>query len=69
MSTWAYSYIDNRVSIALVTYDGTGKAVRTVEKPGTRYVFDALTSARTDTVIFVGQAEQYVTVPWSAVGK
>ena len=39
------------------------------DKPGTRYVFDALSSERTDTVIFVGQVERYVTVPWSALGK
>jgi hypothetical protein len=68
ITTWAYSYIDNRVSLALVSYDSSNKVVANVEKPGVRYVFEAIPSLKTQTVIFFGQARQYVIVPWSDVG-
>jgi hypothetical protein len=68
ITTWAYSYIDNRVSMALVSYDGSNNVIANVEKPGARYVFEALSSLHTQTVMFVGQARQYFTVPWSQLG-
>ena len=68
ITTWAYSYIDNRVSLALVGYDSANKVVFNVEKPGVRYVFDALSSLHTKTVMFVGQAKNWITVPWSELG-
>jgi hypothetical protein len=68
ITTWAYSYIDNRVSLALVGYDSKNKVVFNVEKPGVRYVFDALSSLHTKTVMFVGQAQKWVSVPWSDLG-
>jgi hypothetical protein len=68
ITTWAYSYIDNRLSLALVSYDADNNVIRFTEVPGARYVFEALSSDRTQTVMFVGQAMQHVTVPWSTVG-
>jgi hypothetical protein len=68
ITTWAYSYIDNRVSLALVSYDSSNKVIANVEKPGARYVFDALSSLHTKTVMFVGQAKQYVTATWAELG-
>jgi len=68
VTTWAYSYADNRVSFALVSYDESGKIVRNVEKQGARYIFDALPSEPNKTVMFVGQAQGRVTVPWSELG-
>jgi hypothetical protein len=68
IKTWAYSYMDNRVSMALVSYDSSNKVVANVEKPGARYVFEAIPSLRTQTVIFFGQARQYFIVPWSELG-
>jgi hypothetical protein len=65
ITTWAYSYIDNRYSMALVKYDGNNNVIGTIEKPGARYVFEALSSARTQTVLFVGQARQRVTATWA----
>jgi hypothetical protein len=68
ITTWAYSYTDNRVSLALVSYDASNKVIANVEKPGARYVFDALSSLHTKTVMFVGQAKQYVTTTWADLG-
>jgi len=68
ITTWAYSYVDNRVSLALVSYDSSNKVIANVEKPGARYVFEALSSVRTETVLFVGQAKQYTTATWAELG-
>ena len=68
VTTWAYSYLDNRVSLALVSYDSSNNVIANVEKPGARYVFEAASSIYTRTVLFVGQGQQYVTAPWSALG-
>ncbi len=68
ITTWAYSYIDNRVSLALVSYDKSDKVVANVEKPGVRYVFDALSSLHTKTVIFFGQSKQFTTATWTQLG-
>jgi hypothetical protein len=68
ITTWAYSYIDNRVSLALVSYDSSNNVIANVEKPGARYVFEAASSIYTQTVLFVGQAKQYVTAPWAELG-
>ena len=68
VTTWIYSYNDNRMSFALVSYDESGKLLRTVEKQGARYIFDALPSERTNTVVLVGQAQKTVSLPWDAFG-
>jgi len=69
VTTWAYSYADNRTSFALVSYDESGKLLRNVEKQGARYIFDATSSEANKTVMFVGQAQGRVTVPWSELGS
>ena len=68
LTTWAYSYIDNRVSVALVTYDANNKIVRNVEKPGVRYVWNMVSSEKTQQITIVGQSDAYVEVGWSDVG-
>jgi hypothetical protein len=68
ITTWAYSYADNRTSMALVSYDSANNVVANVEKPGARYVFDALSSDYTKTVIFIGQAKNFVTATWDQLG-
>jgi hypothetical protein len=68
ITTWAFSYADNRVSFALVSYDERGQVVRNVEKPGARYLFDAMSNEPSQTVMFVGQARRNVLVPWSELG-
>lgn len=68
LTTWAYSYIDNRVSLALVTYDGSGKIVRNVEQTGLRYVWNMTSGAKTQTVDIFGQSNAHAELPWSAFG-
>ncbi len=68
VTTWAYSYIDNRVSLALVSYDRSNKVIANVEKPGARYIFTAESSDHTKTVIFFGQESQFVTATWAELG-
>ena len=68
ITTWAFSFADNRNSLALVSYDADNKVVRNVEKGGARYLFDAITSLPSQTVTFIGQAQKSVTVPWSELG-
>ncbi|MEI9993608.1 MAG: hypothetical protein WDM91_03350 [Rhizomicrobium sp.] len=67
ITTWAYSYLDNRVSLALVSYDATGKVVATVEKPGTRYVWNATSDDATQTVMFFGQSSTHVTASYASL--
>lgn len=68
ITTWAYSFIDNRVSMALVSYDAKNTVVRNVIHNGARYVWNAISSLPNQTVMFVGQSNQLFTVPWSALG-
>jgi hypothetical protein len=68
LTTWAYSYIDNRVSLALVTYDGTGKIVRNTEQTGLRYVWNMTSGAKIQVVDIFGQSNAHVQLPWSAFG-
>jgi len=68
VTTWAYSYIDNRVSLALVSYDANNKVIRNVDKPGARYVFDARSNSQQKIVVFFGQGNMSVTVPWNQLG-
>jgi hypothetical protein len=68
MTTWAYSYSDNRVSLALVTYDGTGKIVRNVEQTGLRYVWNMTASPSGKTVTIFGQSNAYISLPWANFG-
>ena len=68
MTTWAYSYIDNRVSLALVTYDGSGKIVRNVEQTGVRYVWNMTSSLTNKNITIFGQSNAYVELPWAKFG-
>src|ERR1700749_1721585 len=69
MTTWVFSYKDNRFSMALVPYDASNKIVRNVEHKGARYIVNAVSSPRTQTVTISGQSNRTITVPWSELGK
>jgi len=69
MTTWVFSYKDNRWSMALVTYDQHNKVVRNVEQKGARYIVNAISSPKTRTVTISGQDARTITVPWSELGK
>jgi hypothetical protein len=68
ITTWAYSFADNRTALALVSYDAHNNIVRNVQKNGARYLFNATSSEPNKTVTFVGQGDQWLTVPWSELG-
>jgi len=69
MTTWVFSYKDNRWSMALVTYDQNNKIVRNVEHKGARYIVNAVSSPKTQTVTISGQDNKVIVVPWSELGK
>jgi hypothetical protein len=64
-TTWAYSFIDNRVSMALVTYDKSGKVVGNVTKNGARYVWIIHSGHTVPVAEFFGQSNRMVTAAWS----
>jgi hypothetical protein len=62
---WAYSYADNRMAMAILAYDATGKVVKQWEKPGARYLTSIAVDTEQKTIILVGQANQKTVFPWS----
>lgn len=65
LTTWAYSYVDNRMSIALVTYDSSGSVVRNTAFDGARYVWQITLDAVNRTASVWGQGSSAVSAPWS----
>jgi hypothetical protein len=61
---WPMSYIDNRVSFGMVMYDLQWRVLKTVEKPGARYVYQITLNGTgaEGSVTFSGQANQSVTM-------
>lgn len=68
ITTWAYSFIDNRVSMALVSYDARGNVVRNVTRDGTRYVWNMTSGIKSKLVTIFGQSNQFIEVPWDQLG-
>jgi hypothetical protein len=68
ITTWAYSFYDNRVALGLVSYDAQNNVVRNVTKNGARYVWVMTSSVRTKTATMSGQANKTITVPWTELG-
>jgi hypothetical protein len=68
ITTWAYSFLDNRVSMALVSYDAGGNVVRNVTKDGTRYVWNMTSGIKSKLVTIFGQSNQFIEVPWDQLG-
>src|SRR5438128_884484 len=61
---WPMSYVDNRVSFGMVMYSPQHKIVKTVEKPGARYIYKITLrgSGTSGSVTFSGQGDQSVTM-------
>ncbi len=61
---WPLSYLDNRVSFGVVSYDPKGNMVREVEVKGARYVYKIAKDGAdsSGSVSFWGQANQKVTL-------
>jgi len=62
---WNYSYADNRVGVAILAYDATGKVVKQWEKSGARYITSVAVDTEQKTIVLVGQANQKIVFPWS----
>jgi len=69
ITTWAFSFLDNRVAMAMVSYDASNKIVRSVNHDGARYVWNMISSLHTKTVLVEGQSNANFTVNWSDLGK
>ncbi len=67
-TTWIFSFTDDRSSFALVTYDAQNKIVANVTKKGGRYVWDAMSSNRTQRLMIWGQADKIVYATWADIG-
>ncbi|MGH7487665.1 MAG: hypothetical protein ACREMY_18980, partial [bacterium] len=68
LTTWAFSYVDNRVSLAFVTFNSKGHILRNTEMKGARYVWQMTVNATNKTVTATGQSNASVSAPWTAVG-
>lgn len=63
--TWIFSYNDNRMSFAVVTYGPNGAIVRNAEAPGGRYIFDIFSDDHGQKLTLVGQSKNSVVINWS----
>jgi hypothetical protein len=73
ITSWAYSFIDNRVSFALVSYDAKGAVVRNVTYDGARYVWQMVSNPYDQSVTVLGQGGPNapalsISAPWSQLG-
>ncbi|HWI51897.1 MAG TPA: hypothetical protein VNT01_07135 [Symbiobacteriaceae bacterium] len=64
---WPLSYIDNRVSMCLVAYDAAKHVAGQWEMPGARYVVSAAVNGAKQTITFVGQGSQQVSIGWNTI--
>lgn len=61
---WAYSYIDNRVAMAIVARDSANQVVKVWEKPGARYIWKIMVDETAQTVTFIGQSNATIVMTW-----
>lgn len=64
-TTWAYSFIDNRVAFAIVSYDAQGAVVQNLTRNGARYVYNITSNPTAQTVSIWGQSNAKVDLAWS----
>jgi hypothetical protein len=65
LTYWAYSYLDNRNSLAIVAYDSSNNIVNQWEKSGARYLWKITVDSDNETITFHGQASHTVFMNWS----
>ena len=65
MTTWAYSFVDNRMSFALVTYDANNNVVQNSTVDGSRYVWQITVDEASRSATIWGQSTTKVTAPWA----
>jgi hypothetical protein len=64
-TTWIYSFIDNRVSYGVVSYDAQGNVVKNVTRDGARYVYKITSDPAGKTLGLWGQANAKVDIAWT----
>ncbi len=64
---WAYSYIDNRVSLGVVAYDLTGKVAQQWQVNGVRYVYKIEVDSTAKKITFYGQSNQTGSLTFSQI--
>lgn len=64
---WPLSYIDNRMSMAIVQTNATGAIIKTVEATGARYINSIQVDTANKRVAFVGQAGMVASLSWSVL--
>ncbi|MHC5739967.1 hypothetical protein [Nostoc sp.] len=62
---WPFSYIDNRLGMAIVAFDDRGNVIKRWDKEGARYVWKIEEDLGTNDIVFIGQAEQKIVMKWS----
>jgi len=65
LTTWAYSFVDNRMSFALVTYDANNNVVQNQTMDGSRYVWQITVDEVSRSATVWGQATTKVTAAWA----
>ena len=62
---WIYSFVDNRVSVAVVEYDENKMPVMQVVKQGTRYPWKVAVDVTAKSVTIWGQSNGTATLTWN----
>lgn len=65
VTTWAYSFLDNRVSYGIVSYDANGQVLRNATLNGDRYVYKMGIDPKARMFGFWGQGDVTLQIPWS----
>ncbi|WDE03798.1 hypothetical protein SG34_020805 [Thalassomonas viridans] len=61
---WAFSYMDNRESLAIVAFDVEGQLVGKMEKKGAHFLWQISLDHINKTVTFYGQHNHNITMGW-----
>jgi hypothetical protein len=65
VTTWAYSFMDNRVSYGIVSYDAQGAVLQNLTRDGARYVYKITSDPVARTVSIWGQGDAKVDIAWA----
>ncbi len=61
---WAFSYIDNRMGMAVIAYDSDGKLIKRWDKTGARYLWQVTLDTAGRKAVFHGQASYTFSMTW-----
>ena len=64
LTYWPLSFVDNRLSLAIVVYNDNDLIVHRWDRPGTRYIVDITVNSDQKTVTFIGQSNRTVVMSW-----